>query len=174
MLAILKRIFAPGPAHEAAERLHGAIAARARNPWFYEALGVPDTLDGRFDLMALEAFLVFEALDGRGAEQRALAQKTCDIMFAAFDDAVRSLGVGDMGVPRKMKALAGAYLGRIEAYRAALGKDEAALHEALLRNIYRGAEPPQGALISLAGYIYKERERLRALPGEAFFAGRLN
>ena len=173
MLAILKRFFAPNAVNEAANRLHAAIVERARNPWFYEALGVPDTLDGRFDLMALEAFLVFDALEGRGAGQRALAQKTCDAMFAAFDDAVRSLGVGDMGVPRKMKAMGKAYLGRVEAYREALGKDESALREAVLLNLYRGAEPPQSALNSLVVHIYKERERLRALPDEAFFAGRL-
>ena len=169
---LLRRI--SGAEDATVEALYGAVVAQARRPEFYLQGGVPDTLDGRFDLMTLEAFLVFDTLEGRGAEQRALAQQTCDAMFAAFDDAVRSLGVGDMGVPRKMKAMGTAYLGRVEAYRGALEKDEATLRDALFRNLYRGAEPPEGALNYLASYIYKEHARLRSLPDAAFFAGQLS
>lgn len=142
---------------------------------FYEALGVPDTLDGRFDLMVLHGFLVFRALRGKGKEAGQLAQDTTDLMFSAFDDAIRAIGVGDGGVPRRVKTMAKAYIGRSGAYEAALdANDPAALQAALTRNIYRDEPALPGAASALTRYVTAEALRLKALPVDAFFAGELN
>ncbi len=135
---------------------------------------MPDTLDGRFDLMALHGFLVFRAMQAKGREARTLAQDTTDLMFSAFDDAIRSLGVGDMGVPKRVKTMAKAYFGRSEAYETALRSgDTAALADAIHRNVYRGAAVAGAKLAGLAGYVEHEAARLGSLPLERFQQGDL-
>lgn len=152
MRGFISRLFGPDIQRRRAEVLLAAIATEARRPVFFAELGVPDTLDGRFDMMALVATLVFRSLQNKGGG--ALAQRTTDHMFMAFDDAVRSLGVGDSGVPRRVKTMGKAYLGRAIAYDTALGAaDREALTEALQRNIYRGAAPGTGSLDRLAAWV---------------------
>ncbi len=168
MRGILSRLFGPDLQRRKAERLLDAITAEARRPEFYAELGVPDTLDGRFDMMALVATLVFRELQDKGGA--ALAQRTTDLMFMAFDDAVRSLGVGDSGVPRRVKAMGKAYLGRALAYDQALAQgDQVALAEAVERNIYRGA--PGEAAARLTAWIATSAAGLARLPLESLEAG---
>ncbi len=152
------------------EALFDALSRAARHPAFYAALGVPDTIDGRFDLLALHAVLVFRALQAHGAEGRGLAQAACDRMFESFDDAVRALGVGDMGVPRKVKTMAGAYQGRAAVYGPALdANDDAALAAALARNVFRSADDPRGQ--ALARYALAAAALLAAQPLDAYSSG---
>jgi cytochrome b pre-mRNA-processing protein 3 len=152
------------------EALFDALSRASRRPAFYAALGVPDTIDGRFDLLALHAVLAFRALQAHGAEGRGLAQATCDRMFESFDDAVRALGVGDMGVPRKVKTMAGAYQGRAAVYGPALdASDDAALATALARNVFRSADDPRGH--ALARYALAAAAALAAQPLDAYSSG---
>src|SRR6202008_1112845 len=134
----------------AADRLHAAITARSREPVFYRQFDVPDTIDGRFDLLTLHAFLVMEALKTRENSSE-LAAQLATAIFAGFDNALRDLGVGDFGLSRRIKALAGAFYGRLEAFSAA--GDEAAFTEALVRNLYRGEEAKRGRAEILARYV---------------------
>lgn len=174
MRALLTYLFGSNERRRRADRLLAAVTAQARRPVFYEALSVPDTLDGRFDLMTLYGSLVFRALDGKGREGRVLAQDTLDLMFAAFDDALRSLGVGDNGIPRRVKAMGKAYIGRAAAYDAAIrAGDEAALAEAIGRNVYRGDAPPGDALAQFARFAMAEAGELSALELDRFQAGDL-
>ncbi len=174
MRTFLTHLFGSGERRARTDRLLKAISAQARQPVFFEELGVPDTLDGRFDLMALHGFLVFRALRDKGRDGRTLAQDTTDLMFSAFDDAIRSLGVGDMGVPRRVKTMAKAYIGRSAAYDAAIAAgDRAAVGDVLERNIYRAVAPPADALALLAAYVLKEAARLKDLPLARFQAGDL-
>jgi cytochrome b pre-mRNA-processing protein 3 len=167
-------MFGSGERRQRTDRLLKAITVQARAPEFYERLGVPDTLDGRFDLMALHGFIVFRTLNERGRDGRRLAQDTTDLMFSAFDDAIRSLGVGDMGVPRRVKTMAKAYFGRSSAYDAALKTgDLAALGLALQRNLYRGRDGAAGMAEAVAAYVMREADRLKSLPLERFQSGDL-
>lgn len=123
--------------------LYGAAVRAARHPVFFEALGVPDTLDGRFDLIGLQTALLIRRLhrdsDPRGA---ALAQAVFDAMFADMDFNLREMGVGDMSIARRVKNMWEAFHGRAQAYEAPLAAgDAAALAEALARNVWRGAVP---------------------------------
>ncbi|MGH6870818.1 MAG: ubiquinol-cytochrome C chaperone family protein [Rhizomicrobium sp.] len=117
-----------------AERICAAVSARSRAPVFFRALGVPDTIDGRFDLLALHAWLVLEKLQAAG--RRDLAQAVTDRLFTGFDEGLRDLGAGDIGMSRRMKKFASAFFGRMKAYSAA--SDEAELAAAIDRNLFRG------------------------------------
>ena len=97
--------------------LQERLVARAREPVFFAGLGVPDTLDGRFDLVTLHAWLVLERLKTQRLD--AAAQALTDMLFIGFDEALRERGTGDMGMGRKMKALADAFFGRLKVYSTA-------------------------------------------------------
>ena len=124
------------PTETAAARLHDALIAQIRRPVFYTDFGVPDTFEGRFDLLVLHAGLVLRRLRDLGPEGRAMAQSLVDLMFARFDIAMRELGVSDIGVPKRMKRMAEAFKGRTAAYDQALARDDLpTLAAALARNI---------------------------------------
>jgi len=131
-----------------AGRIYAALVARSREPVFFATLGVPDTLDGRFDLLTLHAWLVLDRLKQRDAH---LSQALVDTIFVGFDEALREMGAGDMSMARRMKAFADAFYGRLEAYGAA--RDAAAMQAALTRNLYRGVPPPGAE--AMAGYVLR-------------------
>jgi cytochrome b pre-mRNA-processing protein 3 len=143
-------------AKENARSLYFAAATQARNPAFYTDLGVPDSFDGRFEMTSLHIFLIMNALtrEGPGHGKR-LSQALFDRMFKVTDQAIREMGIGDLGVPRHMKRMMKAFNGRAHAYRAALAQgDDTALIEALRRNVYGTLETPQeGHVSSLAAYV---------------------
>lgn len=135
---ILKALFgrrAPDPS----EALYGAIVAAARQEHFYADWGVPDTMDGRFDVQVLHMYLVLERLGHFGAEAQSLRQALTDRFFAAMDSALREIGVGDLSVGKKVRKMAEAFFGRVTAYSAA--KTDADLSKSLARNIYADADP---------------------------------
>ena len=146
-----------------AEKLLAAIMARAREPVFYAGLGVADTLDGRFDMVALHAWLALKWLDAHG--RRDASQALIDVIFVSFDESLRALGAGDMGLGRKMKAMADAFYGRMRAYDAAAGL--AAMESAIARNVYRGREGVAPEVRTLAGYILAARSMLDGLAPDA-------
>lgn len=124
--------------------LYGAAVGAARSPALFSVLGVPDTLEGRFDLVSLHVGLLIRRLrtdgDARGA---ALAQAVFDAMFADMDVNLREMGVGDMSVGKRVRGMWEAFHGRALAYETALDSaDPQALAEALARNVWRAAPPP--------------------------------
>jgi cytochrome b pre-mRNA-processing protein 3 len=142
----------------AARRLYDVLVARARDPVFYTVFAVPDTIDGRFDLLTLHAFLILEAVKSQGVAGGKLGSELASVIFAGFDEALRELGVGDFGLSRRMKAMAGAFYGRLEAYRAA--DSPAALVPVLTRNLYRGNAARTREAAGLAHYIPLARGHL--------------
>lgn len=171
MPAILSRLF--GARDETAHELYGALVAQARRPAFYADLGVPDTPAGRYDMIVLHAFLLFERLGG-GAEERALGQRVFDIMFVDLDRSLREMGIGDLSVPKRIKVMARAFYGHVAAYGEACkaGSTEM-MREAIARNIYPDrAGQPEGAA-ALAAYAFAARARLAAQPFAEIKAGRL-
>jgi cytochrome b pre-mRNA-processing protein 3 len=147
----LLSMFRRRPHERAGFALYGAAVAAARDPLLFARLGVPDTVEGRFDLISLHVALLIRRLradsDPRGA---ALAQAVFDAMFADMDLNLREMGVGDLSVGKKVRQAWEAFHGRALAYEAALdGADAPALAEALARNVWRGAAP-EGAALALA------------------------
>lgn len=154
---MLSRFRRENPARAAADRLHAAVAARAREPIFYTAFGVPDTVDGRFDLLALHAFIALESLKGQGEAGNDVATHLTTALFGGFEDALRDLGVSDFGLSRRIKAMADAFYGRLEHYAAAA--DGGALAAAIVRNLYRGDEGMAKRAAVLAHYVIAARSK---------------
>lgn len=144
----------------AADRLYQAVVTRARETVFFVSFGVPDTFDGRFDLLTLHAWLVLDYLSTNPA-QAPVAQAFVNRVFIAFDEALREQGAGDMGMGRRMKKLADAFYGRLKAYEEAKS-DPAAMAQALTRNLYRGAEMPLVA--PMAAYVVGATQILSLTP----------
>jgi len=143
--------------------LYGAIVAQARQPAFYSELGVPDTLEGRFEMLILHAFLYMHRLKDEDETTRAVAQKVFDAMFADMDRSLREIGIGDLSVPKKIKKMAEAFYGRAAAYDSALAEGREALAAAVRRNVY----PDEGAAShadALADYIINAVEVLAGQP----------
>ncbi len=163
-------LFRRRPHERAGFELYGAAVRAARDPVLYERLGVPDTFDGRFDLVGLHAVLLIRRLRGAPAPGPALAQATFDAMFSDMDDMLRELGL-DLGVPRRVKAMWEAFHGRALAYEAALDAgDPAALAEALARNVWRGGEATGGAA-DLARLALAQAQALAGQPDAALVRG---
>jgi len=178
---VFGRLFKANPQQNAAEELYNAIVAQARQPAFYASCGVPDTLDGRFELVVLHAFLAFRRLKADGAETADLAQLLFDVLFRDMDRSLREIGVGDLSVGKKVRTMAEGFYGRVEAYERALqasgesdGENEGAdLEAALRRNLYGTAEPEPAQLASVARYLRRESEALAAQPTAALTAGKI-
>jgi cytochrome b pre-mRNA-processing protein 3 len=155
--------------------LYGAAVAAAREPYFYAVQGVPDTLDGRFDLIGLHGFLLIHRLRFLPEPGPALAQAVFDAMFSDMDTALREMGVGDLSVGRRVRAMWEAFHGRALVYQAALDSQDAeALSNALARNVWRGMTPPAGAAEALARQTRAQHEHLAGQNPAALFAGQVS
>ena len=145
----------------------------ARDPRLYHALGVPDTLDGRFDLIALHAFLLVHRLQDAAEPGPALAQAVFDAMFVDMDNNLREIGVGDLSVGKRVRAMWEAFHGRSKVYAAAIdAADRAALAATLERNVWRG-NAPDGAATALADLALAQAAHLAGQPLAAFTTGQV-
>ena len=159
--------------------LYTAAVAAARDPWFFgEAVGAPDTLDGRFDLVGLHVGVLIRRLhrdpDPRGAEA---AQAVFDAMFSDMDMNLREMGVGDMSLAKRVKRMWEAFHGRAQAYEAALdAADRAALEAALARNVWRaGPDAPRPAGVpALAAHTERAAAALGSQPLAALLRGEVS
>ena len=133
------------------EAIYGMIVTQAREPLFYRDLGVPDTVNGRFDLLVLHLWMVLRRLQPVGA---GLGQALFDRFCEDMDANLREMGVGDLTVPKRMQAFGEAFYGRTAAYDLALAAGEEPLAQAFCKNILDG------------GRIENAR-RLAAYAGEA-------
>jgi cytochrome b pre-mRNA-processing protein 3 len=161
--------------------MYSASVAAAREGWFYqpppEGLGVADTLDGRFDLISLHAFLVIRQLRRLAEPGPGLAQAVFDAMFSDMDRNLREMGVGDLGVSKRVRSMWEAFHGRAVAYDAALDAaerdgDVTELRVALARNVWRGATVAEDAAAALARLVQRQAAALAQqdlLRGDARF-----
>lgn len=156
------------------ERLYGAIVAQARTPAFYLDFGVPDTVEGRFDLLVLHMHLANARLVEAGEAGVALGQEVLDRFFEDMDASLREIGIGDLKVPKKMRTLAEAYLGRSASYSAAIKThDTAALAQAVARNILGHGEGADANANALAAYALQVSGDLQAQATETLLSGEI-
>lgn len=169
---IFSRLFRT-PGTTAAVSLYRAIVEQARQPPFYASYGVPDTVDGRYEMIALHMFLVLHRLK-TGSESGALAQQLFDTMFDDMDKNLREMGAGDMGVGKRVRAMAEGLYGRMAAYEAGMAGDDVELAAALRRNAFGTVAEPgpsMGALQGLCDYLRAGAAALRATPLAELGAG---
>jgi cytochrome b pre-mRNA-processing protein 3 len=150
--------------------LYGAIVAQARLPAFYADFRVPDTVEGRFDLIVLHLVLLLHRLSGRAEAGRDLGQELFDVFCRDLDANLREMGVGDLAVPKRMQAFAEAFYGRQAAYLAALdAADQRVFEKALARNIFPAGNDAGAA--QLARYAREAATRLDAQDDGALLRG---
>lgn len=166
---------------EPARELYSASVVQARSPEFFADCGVPDTLDGRFETIALHVVLILRRLGSeqeRRGEAQKLAQALFDTMFVDMDENLREIGVGDLSVGKKIKEMARALYGRIAAYEDGLAGDEPYLREMVRRNLYGTvadgeASVDAAAVAAVAAYVRREEADLAAQPTADLLAGRV-
>ena len=158
--------------------LYGAVVAQARSATFYTDYGVPDTVEGRFDLIVLHLVLLLRRLGQEAGQQtgqgtdlrRSLGQDLFDEFCRDMDANLREMGVGDLAVPKRMQRFAEAFYGRQSAYGEALsGADRRDFEKALARNIYQGREGDDAA--RLAQYARAVMDDLDAQRDDALNRG---
>jgi cytochrome b pre-mRNA-processing protein 3 len=153
--------------------VYGAIVAAARHPRLYAEWGVPDTVDGRYDMIVLHAVLVLDRLGKDGDAARNFAQGLTDEVFADMDRSLREMGVGDLSVGTKVCRMAEVFYGRARAYTAAFGAESGEeLAEALYRNVFAGTGDKDGAGL-LAGYALRLRRNLHERPIGPILSGEI-
>jgi cytochrome b pre-mRNA-processing protein 3 len=167
-------LFRSDSVREAAELAYGRVVEQARRPGFFIDGGVPDTLDGRFELICLHAFLLLHRLKREQPQAAPLGQRFFDTMFGDFDRSLREMGTGDLSVGREIKHMAEAFYGRVAAYERGLTGDDAVLRQALARNLFGTAPPTPPRLEAMSGYVRRAAARLCRQGAAELLAGRVS
>lgn len=128
-----------------ADDLYGRIVAQAREPQFYGALGVPDSLEGRYEMVVAHLVLVIERLRADGAPHQNLARTLVERFVTDMDDSMRELGIGDTSVPKKVKGAAAGLVERTARYREAIAAGPAEIAKALRTSLNDTAKPDAAA-----------------------------
>lgn len=169
---MIARLFRRNPHKAAGARLYAELVVEARRPALYGPDGAPDTVDGRFDMIVLHAALLMRRLREGGEAGQGTAQAVFDAMFDDMDAALREMGVGDMSVGKKIKKMAEAFYGRASTYDAAIRQaDEAALTEALSRNLFDSDPEMQPASARIARYALAGADHLSGQSVAALIEG---
>ncbi len=170
------KLFRDDADQRAADSVYAAIVAQARHPEFYRTLGVPDTLDGRFDLLVIHAFLFFHRLKGEGDTAQMHGQKVFDAMFADIDQNLREMGVGDMSIGKKVRKMGAVFYGGTEVYDDGIAQydtDPAILAEAVRRNVF-SEDAASGKAMQLAQYMMVCTKMLGAQKTDVLLSGQLS
>jgi cytochrome b pre-mRNA-processing protein 3 len=159
---------------EAARQLYRALVEQARQPVFYSEWGVPDSRDGRLQLVSLHAILMMRRLRDEGPAGRELAQSLFDLMFQDVDRHLREWGVGDLSVGKQVKQLAQSFLGHAAALDPPLATgDSDRLARVLRRNVYSEVAAPESGVAHLVAYVLAQASWLTRQDGPALLAGRI-
>ncbi|HEY2050068.1 MAG TPA: ubiquinol-cytochrome C chaperone family protein [Caulobacteraceae bacterium] len=158
MLKLLRR---PSSSRAAAERLHAAAVAQSRSPALYARMGAPDTIEGRFELLCAHIVLLLDRLKGEPGALAETRQALFDVFVSHLDGAMREMGVGDLAMGKRMRRLAEAFYGRLQAYEAvfAVLPERASLEAVVARTVLDGVEADSG---DLAEYLSTARLALAA------------
>ena len=163
------------PNEDIALALYGAIVAQARRAYFYRELKVPDTMEGRYDMIIMHAFLLFHRLKSENEEVGVLGQSVFDIMFKDLDQSLREMGVGDMGIGPRIKKMASSFYGRVTAYDKALeNEDDEELKQVIGRNLFNKLEPEVLVLEHIGTYMRLNVAHLNEIETSAFLRGNIS
>ena len=168
---MLNRLMRPRPAAAAGRALFRVASGAARGPALYTRFGVPDTVEGRFELLLIHVVLLLHRLRGQGPQAKETGQALFDDFLQNLDDGLREMGVGDLSVGKKMRKLAEAIYGRGKAYDPALDAipDLAPLTALVGRTVFDDAADVRAA--PLAAHLAAQSAGLAAQPLTAILAG---
>jgi cytochrome b pre-mRNA-processing protein 3 len=172
-ISLIKKLF--GGRDTQADALYNALVEAARAPLFYERFQVPDTLDGRFDMLALMLSAAVVRLEADGEGTRPLRTRLREVFVDDMDETMRQIGVGDLGVGKHVKKMMVAFEGRFLVYREALlAADNALLAKLIERNVYRrDGDVISSHAVQLTETVVAQFKAWEALPTADFFTGAL-
>lgn len=163
-------LFRKNTATEPVYAVYNAIVAQSRQKLFYADWLVPDTVTGRFDMISLHMALLFRRLRAEQGGQKAFSQAVFDLFFKDMDRSLREMGVGDIGVPKKIQKMGNIFFGLLAAISEAMDRRDAAALEAVLsRNIFDDAAGDH--VKALATYLFAQDDFLAARPADSIMAG---
>jgi cytochrome b pre-mRNA-processing protein 3 len=167
---MILNLFRKNTATEPVYAVYRAIVAQSRQPRFYADWLVPDTVTGRFDMISLHLALLFRRLRAEAGERKEFSQAVFDLFFKDMDRSLREMGVGDLGVPKRIQKMGNIFFGLLAALSEAMDRnDTAALESVLARNIFEGATGPH--VRALAEYLLAEDRALAAQPAASITGG---
>lgn len=141
-----------------AQDLYFSLVGHARQPGFYRDCGVPDTVDGRYDMIVLHAVLLFRRMRAE-PEEAEFADQLFEVLVADLDRSLREMGQGDMSVGKRVRQMARGFYGRAESYDRALDGAED-LENSLRRNLFGTVEPAEEHVAAMAAYVRSAVEQL--------------
>ncbi|MCF6326761.1 MAG: ubiquinol-cytochrome C chaperone [Devosiaceae bacterium] len=163
-------IFKKKPDARIVRKVYNDIVAQSRQKLFYADWGIPDSVNGRFDLISLHMCLVFRRLKTPDSEAKIFSQSLFDLFFLDMDRSLREMGAGDMAVPKRIQKMGELFYGMAESLNKALDEeDNVALQSCLVRNVYDGAQTP--SLELLVQYVLVQSEFLASQKSEAIRSG---
>jgi cytochrome b pre-mRNA-processing protein 3 len=158
---LFRKLFRRDNESDAVHDLYASLVEQARQKEFYENHSVPDSLDGRFDMITLHMFLVLHRLKTEKETTEVFSQKLFDLMFYDMDLSLREMGVGDVGVGKRVKAMLQGFYGRLAAYEEALEQGEKSLENALERNLYGTTEADKASVQYMSNYLIRQIQYLK-------------
>ena len=170
-MSFLQRLFPDKKQRAALAPLYAAIVAEGRDPFWYREGRVPDTIDGRFDMIAAITALVLLRLEAEGEAGRVPGVLLTETFIDDMDATLRQIGIGDYVVGKHVGRMMAALGGRLGAFRDA--RAEGSLREAVTRNIFHERPPADAAPAFVAGRLETFAAALDGMPAEAVLAGQL-
>jgi len=169
ILSLFRKNTATAPVYA----VYSAIVAQSRQPRFYADWQVPDTVTGRFDMISLHLALLFRRLRAETGGQKEFSQAVFDLFFKDMDRSLREMGVGDLGVPKRIQKMGNIFFGLLAAMNEAMDRDDrVGLQAVLSRNIFAGATGPH--VEALADYLFAEDAALAGQDAGSITGGALN
>jgi cytochrome b pre-mRNA-processing protein 3 len=169
-MSLIDRLFGRADPKTSMMPLYQAVVHRARAVHWYVEGAVPDTLDGRFDMIAAILSLVLIRMER--ADLRHESVWLTELFVDDMEGQLRQIGIGDVVVGKHIGKMVGALGGRLSAYREAFGEG-GDLHAALHRNLYRGADVASEAIGDVERRLNDFAAALDATAPEELVAGRL-
>ena len=139
-----------------ADLLYRKIIKQAREKEFYTNFKVPDSVDGRFELILLHFFFIYNNLNNENADELYIIDQIMNIMFKDFDSNLREMGVGDLSVGKKIYKMSEALAGRIKAYGKALKNDTNSIKKVIKRNLYGTVTNIDNSKVLLSTKYFKD------------------
>jgi cytochrome b pre-mRNA-processing protein 3 len=166
-------LFRKDTATEPVFAVYSAIVAQSRLPHFYAHWGVPDTVTGRFDMISLHMALVFRRLRTEDPTQKEFSQAVFDLFFRDMDRSLREMGVGDLGVPKRIQKMGNLFFGLLSNISEAMDRnDQPSLEAVLARNIYD--EAGDGHASRMAAYLIAQDRALHSQSSADIMNGKLS
>lgn len=165
-------LFRKNTATEPVLAIYSAIVAQSRQPVFYAEWLVPDTVTGRFDMISLHMALLFRRLRSETGRSKDFSQSVFDLFFRDMDRSLREMGVGDLGVPKRIQKMGNIFFGLLAALSEPMDRnDSQALEAVLSRNIFDGAVGSN--VEALAAYLLRQDRALMSNTAGDIVAGRI-